>query len=258
MVAASSRDNKPVNWRAKLPPKHWQALDYKEVFSILEELRADCNRRVAVVRADIPTEIRELKIRNFYGCARRAVGASNHVAMQRTFDPSSFKKDQDGHVSHSKKWLGYQAGRNFPEKRTIAKVEQIAGVKLAQEFDHLLWIALDLNTPQIDLFALLATKTPEKLFDLAAEFLQKLHLPRAVDDPSLYEIGVTICERVELQTLAVLILLHREAQRLNDKEASNLGSRIFQMLIMLGVELQQRNIASGLFAFVSHMQLLKL
>lgn len=252
MVAASSRGGNPVIWCAKLPPKHWQALDYKEVFSILEEMRVDCDRQVDVGRADIASEIRELKIRNFYGCARRAVGASNHVAMQRKFDPLSFKKDQYGHVSHSKKWLGYQSGRNFPEKRTIAKVEQITGVKLAQEFDLLLWTALDLNTPQLNLFALFAKNTPKKLFNLAAQFLKKLHLPRAAGDLSLYEIGDKICERVELQTLAVLILLHREAQRLSDKGAAlTLGTLLFQMLIMLGVELQQRNIASRLYAFVS-------
>ncbi len=214
-------------------------------------MREDCNRRVEVLKADIPTEIRKLKIRNFYGCARRAVKASNHVAMQRTFDLLSFKTDQDGHVSDSKKWLGYQTGRNFPEKRTIAKVEQIAGVKLAQEFDQLLWTALDPNTPQLDLLALFAKNTPKKLFGLATQFLKKLRLPRAMHDPSLFEIGDKICERVELQTLAVLILLHREAQRLSANETSMLGIRIFQMLIMLGVELQQRNIASGLFAFVS-------
>lgn len=173
--------------------------------------------------------------------------------MQHIFEPSSFKRDLDGHMSHSKKWLGYEKGATFPEKRTIAKVENIAGVKLVHEFDLLLWIALDFANPLPDLAALFRARVPKKLHVPAIQLLKKIqvnHVPPG--DLSIYELGDKICSEVGLTALAILILLHKEAQRANAGfAASMLGNLVFQMLIMLGAELHQRCIASELYAFMA-------
>ncbi|WP_157979322.1 hypothetical protein [Rhodoferax ferrireducens] len=252
---------KPVNSRSNLPLKNaspvLQLLDYKEVFSSALDFCQACAASPDFDVSDVHACIKRMQIQNFYGCVRRLAGGTTHHSLQRMFEPNSFHFDEFGKLNHSKKWRGYARGLHMPRQSTIAKVEAICGVKLRHEVNQMLWFSLDVTVPlkgekTMAMLKSLSVETRKKAFKIFTK-IQRRPVP---NDSEIYT-WCQDCLRNEpgLTTLAVFTLLLREAKKFDCVDAmSTISHSIFQLLLLLGEELQQRGIGYLLYPFfVEHI-----
>lgn len=255
MVASVVTSHQPVNSHRYLPLRKLsidaQPVDFKEVFSTVLDLFRTCSLSPSFNTADIPACIKTMRIKDFYGLVRRAVGVKTNHGLQRKFEPYSFRKDRDGRAVHSKKWRGYERGQHMPHPNTVTKIEKIAGVKLRHELDKLLWIAMDITAPLGCQARPMLESLPRDIRNPALRILDKLNSHGAPSDSDIF----TWCQYIlsneqGIPALAALTILLRKASELGNVDAaSNISWCLFHMLILLGEELHQRGIANMLYSF---------
>lgn len=241
-----------VTSRPKLPQLRYQSnlqpLDYKQVFSEALEL---CDVFSAPTKFDLTNIsgcLKRIRIQNLYGCVRREVGGTTPYSMQRIFE--SGRPGEAKRTNNSNKWRGYDRGRTMPNLSTMARIEEISGVDFNPELHQLLWIAMDMTVP-------LGTRTRALLRSLNAEIREpalliymKMLRAREPSNIDIFEWCNCLSSEAGLPALSALTLLFRKAVELGDRDAtSTIYWSLFQMLLVLGQELQQRGIAYLLYPF---------
>ena len=192
--------------------------------------------------------IRRIQIQNFYGCVRHEVCGTTHHSVQRIFE--TFHKDEAGRINHSNKWRGYLRGKTMPGLNTLTKVKEITGVDFNPELHQVLWVAMDVTVPLGNRTKALLKTLDEEIRDLALLIYAKLHRKNERIDYDSFGWCHSLGEKAGLQALAAMTLLLREANELGTTNATwQMPWFLFQMLLVLGPELQQRGIAYLVYPF---------
>jgi hypothetical protein len=117
--------------------------NYKEVFDLGWAMCQEVEKIGQKPIADPEAVVREIRIKNLYECLVSITGMTNFTAMQRFFEPKSVTKDEVGGLSHSRKYRGYERGKNIPGPATMEIIKQKTGVDLDMELHQILWHVLN-------------------------------------------------------------------------------------------------------------------
>lgn len=177
---------------------------------------------------------------------RRQVNASSAYRLEQLFEPDSFRT-VDKIRRNRNKWQKYAKGQHIPCAGLVEKVEQrVPGS--AKDLNHVLWQILRLNKP--------LSENREKWLSQLQPSLTTL-IVTSGDGPFGQgkirpSVDKRLLNRIEQQTsvdaLAYMTILFLEAVEGGQQElAFNIANRLFEMLLMLGVELEQRKIGLALF-----------
>lgn len=192
--------------------------------------------------------IRKIQIQNFYGCVRQEVGGTTHHSVQRIFE--TFYTDEAGQISHSNKWRGYLRGLTMPGLDTLAKVKEITGVDFNPELHQLLWTAMDVTVPLGNRTKALLKTLDQEIREPALSIYMKMQRKRDRLDTDTFDWCLSLGSEAGLPALAALTLLLREAVTLRDgRDIWQMPWTVFNMLLVLGPELQQRGIAYLVYPF---------
>lgn len=138
----------------------------------------------------------------------------------------------------------------MPGLITLTKVKEITGVDFNPELHQVLWIAMNVTVPLGNRTKSLLKTLDEEIRDLALLIYAKLHRKNERIDYDTFGWCRSLGEKAGLQALAAMTLLLREASELGTTNAKSLMPWfLFQMLLVLGPELQQRGIAYLVYPF---------
>jgi len=185
-----------------------------------------------------------LRVRYWYEGLRLRSGLATAYKLEQHFEPESFRK-QDGITSSRCKWQRYAAGRHTPQAKWAACVDARVPGSL-QELQHPLWAIL---------------KQQPSRATMSEAFLQRLKpdvqavLFEPVGGVEVYwqraRVTVVLIRKLEriasMDALAALTWLLREAiAQGNHKAAQNLARSLYTVLLMMGIEWQNREMAEPL------------
>lgn len=177
---------------------------------------------------------------------RRHVKASSAYRLEQLFEPESFKT-LDKIRRNRNKWQTYAKGQHIPSLGLVEKVEQrVPGS--SKDLNHVLWQILRLKEP--------LSKNREKWLSQLQPSLTTL-IVTSGDGPFGQgkirpSVDKRLLNRIEQQTsvdaLAYMTILFLEAVEGEQQElAFDIAKKLFDMLMMMGVELEQRKIGLALF-----------
>ncbi|MDZ5431414.1 hypothetical protein T3H00_01870 [Pseudomonas fluorescens] len=191
--------------------------------------------------APSPT-IQELKVRYWYESLRLTAGLERPSELQAMFEPDAIYRDDKGVILATKnKWSGYRRGKHKPRQALLDKIELIAPGS-TRAMHHPLWSALDMTDNKLlvgDSF--LRTLLPEiqslvlKPHDQIIASADRLPLSKRRIEQML--------RRTNLDTLACLIWLLRQAHATNSANKELIFNGLHKTLVLLGAELHALNIA---------------
>lgn len=191
-----------------------------------------------------------LRVRYWYEGLRQRTGLATAYKLEQHFEPESFRK-QDGVTSNRCKWQRYAVGRHTPQAKWAARVDARVPGSL-QELQHPLWAVL---------------KHQPSRATMSEAFLQQLKpnvqavLLEPVGGVEVYwqrarTTGVLIrkLERIaSMDALAALTWLLRESvAQGNRKNAEHLASSIYAVLLIMGIEWQNRELAEPLMRLFAY------
>ncbi|PBX09383.1 hypothetical protein CJT86_26745 [Pseudomonas aeruginosa] len=183
-------------------------------------------------------------MRYWYEGLRQRTGLATAYKLEQHFEPESFRK-QDGITSNRCKWQRYAAGRHTPQAKLAARIDARVPGSL-QELQHPLWAIL---------------KHQPSRTTLSEAFLQRLKpdvqavLFEPVGGIEVYwqraRVTVVLMRKLEriasLDALAALTWLLREAIALGcRKHTERLARSLYTVLLMMGIEWQNRELAEPL------------
>lgn len=190
----------------------------------------------------LKAHLKKLQIVNWYNTVRSTVGLTTAHSMQLKFSPQTFVRRFQEPTFNNNKWKHYRDGKHKPNKELIDLVDtHIPGS--AREFHHPLWIALDishdLDVSINSLFRKLNFQNQEAIFEFA-KTAQNYGLRKA----SNQQIAKSISKICDFDSLTALTIFTREAiDSLFRSDAHFWANETYKMLLILGLELQERNIA---------------
>ena len=219
--------------------------EFQRINALLISFRASMRNRKR--RANPPAKRDQadvLRVRYWYEGLRQRTGLATAYKLEQHFEPESFRK-QDGITSNRCKWQRYAAGRHTPQAKLAARVDARVPGSL-QELQHPLWAIL---------------KHQPSRTTLSEVFLQ--HLKPDVQAVQFEPVGgievywqrakvtVVLMRKLEriasLDALAALTWLLREAiAQGNLKSAEQLAHSIYTVLLIMGIEWQNRGLAEPL------------
>lgn len=190
----------------------------------------------------LKSQLKRLKIVNWYNLIRIRAGLTTAHSLQRKFEPHTFVRRPGELTFNSNKWRNYRDGKHKPNQDLIKEVEiRIPGSAL--EVDHPLWVVLDVSR-NLDfcfneLLMKLGPRIQNAIFDMSQQSPNYLLRKR-----SNKQIANAISKIADLNSLAALTILMREAIDWHKQSDANFWAKeTYNMLLMLGLELHQRNIA---------------
>lgn len=184
-----------------------------------------------------------LRVMYWYEGLRQRTGLATAYKLEQHFEPESFRK-QDGITSNRCKWQRYAAGRHTPQKLAARVDARVPGS--LQELQHPLWAIL--------------RQQPSRA-TISEAFLQRLKpdVQAALFEPvggvEVYwqraRTTVVLMRKLEriasMDALAALTWLLREAiAQGNRKNAERLAHSIYTVLLIMGIEWQNRELAEPL------------
>ncbi|MCO1696206.1 hypothetical protein FA457_19540 [Pseudomonas aeruginosa] len=219
--------------------------EFQRINALLVSFRASMrnkNRRAAPPAKRDQADV--LRVRYWYEGLRHRTGLATAYKLEQHFEPESFRK-QDGITSNRCKWQRYAAGRHTPQAKLAARIDaQVPGS--LQELQHPLWAIL---------------KHQPSRTTLSEAFLQRLKpdvqavLFEPVGGLEVYwqraRVTVVLMRKLEriasLDALAALTWLLREAiAQGGHKSAERLANSIYTVLLIMGIEWQNRELAEPL------------
>lgn len=185
-----------------------------------------------------------LRVRYWYEGLRQRSGLATAYKLEQHFEPESFRK-QDGITSNRCKWQRYAAGRHTPQATLAARVDVRVPGSL-QELQHPLWAILKQQPSRTTMSeALLQRLKPDVqavLFEPVGGI--EVYWQRA-------RTTVVLMRKLEriasLDALAALTWLLREAIAQGScKNTERLAHSIYTVLLIMGIEWQNRELAMPL------------
>lgn len=185
-----------------------------------------------------------LRVRYWYEGLRQRTGLATAYKLEQHFEPESFRT-QDGVTSNRCKWQRYAAGRHTPQAKLAERVDTRVPGSL-QELQHPLWAIL---------------KQQPSRATLSEVFLQRLKpdvqavLFEPVGGIEVYwqraRVTVVLMRKLEriasLDSLAALTWLLRESLAQGcRKNTERLADSIYTVLLIMGIEWQNRGLAEPL------------
>jgi hypothetical protein len=171
------------------------------------------------------------------------IDAQSGYALQKVLEPQSFRKNADGITTHNGKWLTYLKGRHVPREGLIRRVEGIF-LGSAHEINHVLWQVLKSKHP-------ISPYANNWLLQLNANVQNILFCSvdsEALSSPARKNIDsgnlLLLLRRASIDGLAAMTILTLEAMERNQTEqAFQYGCYLYQMLLILGMELKKRGMS---------------
>jgi len=219
--------------------------EFQRINALLMSFRASLrNRRHRTAVPAKRDQAEVLRVRYWYEGLRQRTGLATAYKLEQHFEPESFRK-QDGITSNRCKWQRYAAGRHTPQANLAARVDARVPGSL-QELQHPLWAIL---------------KHQPSRTTLSEAFLQSLKpdvqavLFEPVGGIEVYwqraRVTVVLMRKLEriasLDALAALTWLLREAIAQNSrKNAERLANSVYTVLLIMGIEWQNRALAEPL------------
>lgn len=179
------------------------------------------------------------------------IDAQSGYALQKVLEPQSFRKNADGITIHNGKWLTYLKGRHVPRESLIQRVESLF-LGSAREINHVLWQVLKSKTP-------ISPYANNWLRQLNADVQNILFCSadyEALSSPARKNIDnrmlLLLLRRTSIDGLAAMTILTLEAMERNQTEqAFQYGRYLYQMLLILGMELKKRGMSYELLEWYS-------
>jgi hypothetical protein len=191
-----------------------------------------------------------LCVRYWYEGLRQRSGLATAYKLEQHFEPESFRK-QDGITSNRCKWQRYAAGRHTPQAKLAARVDARVPGSL-QELQHPLWAILKQQPSR-------ATISGAFLQCLKPDVQAVLFEPVGGIEVYWQRARVTIVlmrklERIaSMDALAALTWLLREAiAQGSRKNTERLAHSIYTVLLMMGIEWQNRELAEPLLKLFAY------
>ena len=185
-----------------------------------------------------------LRVRYWYEGLRQRSGLATAYKLEQHFEPESFRK-QDGVTSNRCKWQRYAAGRHTPQATLAARVDVRVPGSL-QELQHPLWAILKQQPSR-------TTMSEAFLHRLKPDVQAVLFEPGGGVEVYWQRAKVTVVlmrklERLaSMDALAALTWLLQEAiAQSSRKHAENLTRSLYTVLLMMGIEWQNRELAEPL------------
>jgi len=237
----------------------FQPVDYKKVFSDAKDFLECCINNLSNTsnaanrdwKQILKAEIKRLKIINWYNVVCHLSGSSSAYSLQSKYDSESFIR-RNGETFHSNKWRSYRDGKHFPNAKLIERVESMTPGS-AFELEHTLWDAIDVRIPignrANPMFKTMSSEIQNAIF---VEPFKKYET--IVRRSSNQRISDLICKNCDLDSLAALTILTREAHEGNRKRDAHFWAcKTFRHLLMLGLELHHRGIACSIIGIYRHL-----
>lgn len=219
--------------------------EFQRINALLMSFRASLrNRRHRTAVPAKRDQADVLRVRYWYEGLRQRTGLATAYKLEQHFEPESFRK-QDGITSNRCKWQRYAAGRHTPQAKLADRIDARVPGSL-QELQHPLWAIL---------------KHQPSRTTLSEAFLQRLKpdvqavLFEPVGGIEVYwqraRVTVVLMRKLEriasLDALAALTWLLREAiAQGSRKNAERLAQSIYTVLLIMGIEWQNRALAEPL------------
>lgn len=185
-----------------------------------------------------------LRVRYWYEGLRQRTGLATAYKLEQHFEPESFRK-QDGITSNRCKWQRYAAGRHTPQAKLAARVDARIPGSL-QELQHPLWAVLKQQPSRITLSEIFLQQLKP---DVQAALFEpvggvEVYWQRA-------RVTVVLMRKLEriasLDALTALTWLLREAiAQGSRKNTERLADSIYTVLLIMGIEWQNRELAEPL------------
>ncbi|GAD64889.1 hypothetical protein [Aquipseudomonas alcaligenes] len=225
--------------------------EFQRINALLMSFRASLRNRRN--RTTVPAKRDQadvLRVRYWYEGLRQRTGLATAYKLEQHFEPESFRK-RDGITSNRCKWQRYAAGRHTPQAKLAARIDARVPGSL-QELQHPLWAIL---------------KHQPSRTTLSEAFLQRLKpdvqavLFEPVGGIEVYwqraRVSVVLMRKLEriasLDALAALTWLLREAIALgNRKNTERLAHSIYTVLLIMGIEWQNRELAEPLLKLFAY------
>lgn len=187
-----------------------------------------------------------LRVRYWYEGVKRQMNCSTAYQLERLFEPLA-AISVDERTPFRNKWIRYETGKHTPRANLVDLVEgRVPGS--SKELSHPLWEVLrlgDASVPRLD--AWLEKLEPRVQTALYRKPYDGMTAPnwRLAFSMSM---GRRLVKLGNLDALAALLLLWLEARHHDRlKDMQQLAGLLYQLLLMLGMEFVQRDMAEELF-----------
>lgn len=181
-----------------------------------------------------------LRTKYWYEGLRQHLRVSTAYAVERKIEPSAFGRNQDAIPIHRNKWWRYRCGLHTPNASTVERAENVVRGS-AKELDHVLWQTLRSEPP-----------TPLQAHGMLRRVAPELQVVLFEQDHFRIHGGGRFLGKLEhrasLDALACLTILLRLNYAYGFYERVwEYAHSVFRMLLMLGHEFDQRELANELF-----------
>lgn len=186
-----------------------------------------------------------LRVRYWYEGVKQQMNCSTAYQLERLFEPLE-APSVDARTPFRNKWIRYEAGKNTPRPNLVDLVEKRAH-GASKELNHPLWEVLRLGERVGRLDAWIEKLDPRVQTALYRKSQDSLAAPNWQSVFSM-SLGRRLVKLGNIDALTALLLLWLDAQRSDRfEDMRQLAGLLYQLLLMLGMEFDRRNMAEEVF-----------
>lgn len=195
-----------------------------------------------------------VRVKYWYWAVRTGSGCKSARALERMFENQHFRLADGGRLSYPGKWKGYEYGKHVPAPTLIDLVATkfVWAYGLKREINHPAWFFLRKEGPIPNSFehwlAQLEPRVQQAVLRRPNDMVSSGYARLAYSDA----IGRRLVKLANLDALACLTLYWHESSRMGrNDETRKQAHRIYQLLVILGIHFDNRQIADDIIRLVS-------